>query len=133
MRIYLPGAERILREPGVAFTPNPDETLYLYLGVSENAISSALIREIDRVQKPVYYISKTLIGAEARYSNLEKLVYALVISARKLRPYFQAHTIVVPTAHPIRPILHKSETSGRLAKWAIELGEFDVHFVPRLQ
>ena len=79
----------------------------------------------------MYYISKTLLGTEARYSNLEKLVYALVVSTRKLRPYFQAHTIVVPTAHPIQPILHKPETSGRLAKWAIELGEFDVHFVPK--
>ena len=62
---------------------------------------------------------------------MEKLILALVTTARRLRPYFQAHTIKVPTEHPMRQILHKPETSGRLIKWAIELSEFDIRYKPR--
>ncbi|KAL5565151.1 hypothetical protein UlMin_028315 [Ulmus minor] len=55
-----------------------------------------------------------------------------MIAARKLRPYFQAHTIIVPTKFPLKQILQKPDTSGRLAKWSIELGEFDILFRPRM-
>ncbi|KAL5550182.1 hypothetical protein UlMin_000358 [Ulmus minor] len=48
-----------------------------------------------------------------------------------LRPYFQAHTIIIPTKFPLKQILQKPDTSGRLAKWSIELGEFDILFKPR--
>ena len=59
---------------------------------------------------------------------MEKLVLALVTTTRKLRPYFQAHTIEVPTEYPMKQVLHKLETSGRLMKWAIELSEFDIRY-----
>ena len=59
---------------------------------------------------------------------MEKLILALVTAARKLRPYFQAHTIEVPTEYPMKQVLHKLETSGRLMKWAIELSEFDIRY-----
>ena len=56
---------------------------------------------------------------------------ALVTTARRLRPYFQDHTIEIPIEHPIKQVLHKLETSGRLTKWAIELSEFDIRYKPR--
>ena len=56
---------------------------------------------------------------------------ALVTIARKLRPYFQAHTIEILTEYPMKQVLHKSETSGRLMKWAIELSEFDIKYKPK--
>ena len=62
---------------------------------------------------------------------MEKLILALVTTARKLRPYFQAHTIEVPTEYPKKQVLHKPETSGRLMKWAIELSEFDIRYKPK--
>ena len=62
---------------------------------------------------------------------MEKLILALVTAARKLRPYFQAHTIEVPTEYPMKRVLHKPETSGRLMKWAIELSEFDIRYKPK--
>ena len=62
---------------------------------------------------------------------MEKLILALVTTARKLRPYFQAHTIEVLTEHPMRQILHRPETSGSLIKWAIELNEFDIRYRPK--
>ena len=63
---------------------------------------------------------------------MEKLILALVTTARRLQPYFQAHTIEVPIEHPMRQILHKPETSGRLIKWVIELNEFDIRYKPRM-
>ena len=65
------------------------------------------------------------------YPRMEKLILALVTAARKLRPYFQAHTIEVPTEYPTKQVLHKPETSGRLMKWAIELSEFDIRYRPK--
>ena len=62
---------------------------------------------------------------------MEKLILSLVTTARRLRPYFQAHTIEIPTEHQMKQILHKLETSGRLIKWAIELNEFDIRYKPR--
>ena len=62
---------------------------------------------------------------------MEKLILALVTAARKLRPYFQAHTIEVPTEYPMKEVLHKPETSGRLMKWALELSEFDIRHKPK--
>ena len=62
---------------------------------------------------------------------MEKLILALVTAARKLHPYFQAHTIEVPTEYPMKQVLHKPETSGRLMKWAIELSEFDIRYKPK--
>ena len=62
---------------------------------------------------------------------MEKLILALVTTSRKLLPYFQAHIIEVPTEYPMKQILHKPETSGRLIKWAIELSKFDISYKPR--
>jgi len=64
------------------------EELYLYLTMSPYAMSSALIKEEGKVQKPLYYTSKALRGAEGRYPPIEKLAFSLLIAARKLRPYF---------------------------------------------
>ncbi|XP_077242412.1 uncharacterized protein LOC143882919 [Tasmannia lanceolata] len=92
---------------------------------------AVLVREEHSQQKPVYYVSKVLHDAEIRYQRVEKLAYALVTAARKLRPYFQAHTIKVLTDQPLRQVLHKPDTSGRLVKWAVELSEFDIRYMPR--
>ncbi len=56
---------------------------------------------------------------------MEKLALALVIAARKLRPYFQSHKIVVLTNHPLRKVMNKPDAAGRLIQWAVELSEFD--------
>ena len=62
---------------------------------------------------------------------MEKLILALVTTAQKLRPYFQAHTIEIPTEYPMKQVLHNPKTSGRLMKWAIELSEFDIRYKPK--
>ena len=62
---------------------------------------------------------------------MEKLILALVTAARNLHPYFQAHTIEIPTEYPMKQVLHKPETSGRLMKWVIELSEFGIRYKPK--
>ncbi|CAL2229366.1 unnamed protein product [Prunus armeniaca] len=74
-----------------------DEDLYIYLVVFDLAISSALIRKELGAQHLVFYTSKALLDAETRYPKIEKLIFTLVVSARKLRPYYQAHRIIVMT------------------------------------
>lgn len=64
------------------------EALYLYLSVSETTVSSVLIREEARVQAPVYYTSRAFKGVEERYPREEKMAFALIVTARRLRPYF---------------------------------------------
>ena len=105
----------------ILVSPSEGELLTLYLAVSDFSTSVVLIRDKDRVQHPIYYCSQALRGVEERYSRLEKLILALITAVRNLHPYFQAHTIEVPTEYPMKQVLHKKETSGRLMKWAIEL------------
>ncbi|XP_074356057.1 uncharacterized protein LOC141695732 [Apium graveolens] len=107
------------------------ESLILYLAVSEYSISVVLVREEDGQQSPVNYVSKRLHDAETRYTSMEKLVYALILASRKLRPYFQAYRIEVRTAYSLRQVLHKPESSGRMLKWAVKLGQFDLEYMPR--
>uniref|UniRef100_A0A2N9GU89 RNase H type-1 domain-containing protein n=1 Tax=Fagus sylvatica TaxID=28930 RepID=A0A2N9GU89_FAGSY len=110
-----------LSSPPLLSPSQTGEELYLYLAVSASAVSSALIREEKRVQKPVYYTSRALKGAEERYSNMEKLAFALLIASRKLRPYFQSHPIVVLTDYPLRKAMNKPDAAGRLVQWSIEM------------
>jgi hypothetical protein len=82
------------------------------------------------VQKPVYYVSEVLHEAKTRYLETHKLLYDVLVASRKLRHYFQAHEIVVVTSFPLRAILHNPNVIGNIAKWAVELAEFQLDFQP---
>ena len=120
-----------LSSPPVLVSPSEGEFLTLYLVVLDFSTSVALVIERDRMQQPIYYCSRALRGAEERYQKMEKVVLALVTTSKKVRPYFQAHTIEVPTEYPMKQILHKPKTFGRLIKWDIELSEFNIRYKPR--
>src|SRR4029450_6650660 len=112
--------------------PIVGEPLYLYLAVSRTATSAVLIREYEKKQCPVFYSSKTMTEVEHRYSKMKKIVLALIQAKRKLRHYFEAHPIIVPTKFSIRTILHKPDQFGRMVKWAIELGVHEITYEPRI-
>ena len=84
-----------LARPPIMSSPKPDEVLFAYIAVAPYAISLVLIRVDCSVQRPVYYVSKSLHEAEVRYLPLGKAILAVVLGTRKLPHYFQAHTIVV--------------------------------------
>ncbi|XP_057744562.1 uncharacterized protein LOC130962356 [Arachis stenosperma] len=121
----------LLSSPPVLQRPEVGKPLYLYLSVSNHSISSALVLETGRIQQPVYFVSRVMQPTEQRYPKIEQLALALVATARRLRPYFQSHTIIVRTNHPLRQVLTKPELAERLTKWSIELSEFDIQFQTR--
>ena len=122
--------KKYLAKPPLLNPSKLGEKLYLYLAVSPTAVSLALLRE-EGQQLPIYYTSRALGGAEERYSPMEKLAFALVTAARKLRPYFQAHTIVLLTNHSLQKAMNKLDAVGRPIQWSIELSEFDIDYRPR--
>ena len=88
--------EYLLRPP-IMCSLTADEVLYTYIAVAPHAVSLVLIREDNDLQRPIYYVSKSLHEAEIRYSPLEKAILAVVHASRKLPHYFKAHTVVVLT------------------------------------
>ena len=90
-----------------------------------------MVREEDRKQLPVYYISQAFQGVKAKYSRIEKIAFALIVVSRKLRPYFQANPILVMTDQPIKKSMNKPKAAGRMVQWAIELSQFDIEYHPR--
>lgn len=111
--------------------PVPGETLFLYIAVSQSAVSAVLLREQDKIQQPVYFVSHALTGAETRYPMIEKAAYAVITAARRLRPYFDAHPITVLTDLPLEKSLERIENFGRLTNWALELTGFGITLQPR--
>ncbi|XP_062100829.1 uncharacterized protein LOC133806756 [Humulus lupulus] len=72
-----------------------------------------------------------LLDTETRYSMMEKLALALITAKKKLRQYFESHTIIVYTDYPLKQVLNKLDLYGRLSKWTIELETYDIRFSPR--
>ena len=104
-----------ISEPPILSKPIIGETLFLYVATFEHAVSGVLIREESGQQRPIYYVSRSLVDAETRYPVMKKLALAVVSAAQKLRPYFQSHSITVMTSQPLRTVLQSPSQSGRLA------------------
>ncbi|RDX61932.1 Retrovirus-related Pol polyprotein from transposon 17.6, partial [Mucuna pruriens] len=91
--------------------------LFLCIYISDNAISSVIIQEEKGEQQPIYYVNKVAL--------------AIIITARKLRTYFQSHHVICIIGLPIRQILRKPNLVGRMTRWVIELSEFNIAYERR--
>ncbi|GKA81460.1 reverse transcriptase domain-containing protein [Tanacetum coccineum] len=100
----------------------------VYLSAVNKAVNAVILVERQGRQALIHYVSRTLQGAEINYLPMEKPVLALVYAARRLKRYFQGHTI---TNKPISQILNSREATGRLAKWGIELEAYSIKYAPR--
>jgi hypothetical protein len=120
-----------------ATSTQPVEDLLLYISCTTHVVSTALVVERSEerhaypVQHPIYFISEVLGPSKKKYPQVQKLLYAVLLTARKLRHYFDDHKVIVVTGFPIGDILHNKEAIGRIAKWACELGSHDIEFRPR--
>ena len=120
-----------LSNPPLLSLSKEGEDLFLFLAVSIIAVSAALIREENRLQLPVYYVSQAFQGAEARYPRIEKITFTLIMASRKLRSYFQANPIIVMMDRPIKKAMNKPEAAVRMVQWAVKLSQFDIEYHPQ--
>ena len=111
--------------------PKVDQVLFAYIAMASHAVSLVLIWVDSGVQRPVYYVSKSLHEAKVRYLPLEKAILVIVHAMRKIPHYFKAYTIVVLTQLPLQLILQQADYTGRIAKWSTILGAFDIKYLPR--
>ena len=107
------------------------EILFAYITVAPHAVSLILIRVDSGVQRPVYYVSKSLHEAEICYLPLEKTILAVVQATWKLPHYFQVHTVIILTQLSLKSILRSVDYTGRITKWGTILGDFDIRYMPR--
>jgi hypothetical protein len=87
----------------------------------------------DRAQKqqhPVYIVSEVLGESIVRYYQIQKILYGVLMTARKLKHYFQAHPIEVLSSYGIGEVLHNREATSKISKWAVELGAYQITFKP---
>jgi hypothetical protein len=124
----------VLKPPHQATPNQPVEDLLLYISCTTHVVSTALVVErVEEghtypVQHPVYFISEVLGPSKMKYPQVQKLLYAVLLTARKLRHYFDDHKVIVVTGFPIGDILHNKEAIRIIAKWACELGAHDIEF-----
>ncbi|XP_021617952.1 uncharacterized protein LOC110618996 [Manihot esculenta] len=117
---------------GKGIEPNPEKVeAILNMAEPTCAVSAVLVRVEGGEQKPVFYASKVLKDAEVRYLNIEKIAYALLLAVRKFRVYLESHQGVVMTDQPLKKILHRPETSGRMLAWSVEIGPYCLEYRPR--
>jgi hypothetical protein len=109
--------------------PEPRSPLLLYVSASNSVVSIVLVQEKEGgklKQIPVYFASEALSGSKIFYSELEKIAYAVIMAARKLRHYFEGHRIRVITNQPLNDLFANREVSTRIIKWGAELSEYIV-------
>ncbi|GJU68838.1 reverse transcriptase domain-containing protein [Tanacetum coccineum] len=123
--------KKLIAELPMLTAPKEKEELIVYLAAAKEAISAVLMTDREGKQVPVYFVSRALRGPEINYTPMEKLVLALLSASKRLKRYFQAHTIVVITDQPIKQLLSSSEISGRMLKWKFELEGYDIQYRPR--
>lgn len=111
--------------------PIEEDILYLYISISPSALGDVLVKEEAGQHRSIYFVSHTLNDAETRYPTIEKAAYAIIIAARKPRPYFDANQVVILTNLPLEKAMEKLDKSGWIIQWALELTSFGIKFQPR--
>jgi hypothetical protein len=127
----------LISKPPVLASPEASETLLQYIAATTQVISAALVVEqekpghVYKVQWPVYYISKVLSNYETRYNQVQKLLYDVLITKRKLLQYFESHPIRVIISFGLRDIVGNRLSIGRITKWALKPMELDIAYIPQ--
>jgi hypothetical protein len=126
-----------LFKPPILTAPHKKEKLLLYLVATTHVVSTAIFVERQEdghaypVQRPVYFVSDVMSESKVCYQPVQKLLYTVLITSRKLRHYFQEYSIAVITDYPLGDILRNQDATGRISKWAIKLSALSIDFKPR--
>jgi hypothetical protein len=109
--------------------------MLLYVAASHAAVSVVLVQEKQdgqaKKQVPMYFVSEVLSPSKKNYTELEKVLYVVLMASIKLRHYFHAYHIIVPSSQPLKDIMRNREATRRVGKWAAELNEFTIGYVHR--
>jgi ribonuclease HI len=141
---WTPEAEEALRNLKALLTnapilvpPAAGEALLIYVAATTQVVNAAIVVERREeghallIQRPVYFISEVLSETKIRYPQIQKLLYAVILTRRKLRHYFESHPVTLVSSFPLGEIIQCREASGRIAKWAVELMGETLSFAPR--
>ena len=128
----------LLTKPPVLVPPSDGESLLLYIVATTQVVSGALVVEREeeghafKVQHPVYFISEVLSDSKTRYSQIQKLLYTVLITKRKLRHYFESHPMTVVTSFPLGEVVRSQDAIGRTTKWALKLMDQGITYASRM-
>ncbi|XP_019172650.1 PREDICTED: uncharacterized protein LOC109168051 [Ipomoea nil] len=122
-----------LMKPPVLTAPVHGRPLILYISTQDSSVGALLAQENDKgKENALYYLSRMMTPNELKYSPIEKLCLALVFSIKKLKHYFEAHTIrLVSKANPVKYVMAKVVLSDRLARWYLLFQQFEIEYVPQ--
>jgi hypothetical protein len=127
----------LISKPPVLASPEPDETLLLYVVATTQVVNADLIVEweepghVYKVRRLIYYISNLLSDCETRYNQVQKMFYAILITKRKLLHYFESHPIRVVASFGLGEIVKNHLTMRRIAEWTFELMGLNITYVPQ--
>ena len=128
------GIQAYLKQLPILEPPKEDEVMLLYMAATPKVVSAVLVveRQVEKSTKqhPVYFVTKVLHDAWSRYPNIHKLIYAVLMSSRKLKHYFLSRNIRVVSSYPLDTIVHNRDGVDRIVQWSVELGQYDIQFVP---
>jgi hypothetical protein len=112
--------KEFLTSPPVLIAPKKDDVLFLYIAATDRVVSTVIVVEreepghVYKVQRPIYFISEVLNESKARYPQVQKMIYAILITSRMLKHYFD--------------IIQNKDANGCIVKWAMELCPYSIEF-----
>ena len=127
-----------LTKAPILVPPTNGEPLLLYIAATMQVVSAALVVEQEeeghtlKVQCPVYLVSEVLSNSKTRYPQIQKLLYTVLIAKRKLRHYFESHSVMVMMSFPLDEVIQNPDTIGRIAKWALKFMGQGILYTPRM-
>jgi ribonuclease HI len=127
----------LLTNTPILVPPAAGEALLIYVAATTQVVNVAIVVERQEeghalpVQRPVYFISEVLSETKVRYPQIQKLLYAVILTRRKLRHYFESHPMTVVSSFPLGEIIQCREALGRIAKWAVEVMGETLSFAPQ--